>query len=258
MKVAAIEDGLEQAFWNHVNKDQLDYYFFIFDWTQNREQTKILMATEGKKIEGLTLIYADHIVQLRGSRKAVEALLDSVNLETVELQVPLDCEDIVTRKYKPKMTCDLMLMSLAKGEENVQIKHPPVKLGVKDAAEVAGIMRKADPTWWGNITTEDRKSSLQSTYWLGIKRDNRIASIGMIRFFDFGSHVGVVATDEHYRNEGYATSMVSALVQEGLKVSSTVLIHVLSGNAPAVRAYSKVGFKPYKHYLLMRAEKIKD
>jgi predicted GNAT family acetyltransferase len=35
------------------------------------------------------------------------------------------------------------------------------------------------------------------------------------------------------------------------------LIHVLRNNASAVKVYSRVGFKPYKHYLLMRAERIK-
>jgi predicted GNAT family acetyltransferase len=46
---------------------------------------------------------------------------------------------------------------------------------------------------------------------------------------------------------------VSALVQEILKRSPIALIHVIADNAPAVRAYSKVGFKPYKTYLSIRS-----
>ena len=259
MKIVSIQDGFEKAFWNHVNQDPLHYFFFILDWKERPEQTKIFMAIEGEKIQGLMLVYADAVVQLRGNREAVEKLLDSLSLEKVELQAPLDCEDIVTRKFTPQIRYELMLMTLKKGEENIQVTSQPVRLGPEDAEEVAEIMKKADPEWWGErVTVENRKESLAMNYWLGIKRDGKIVSVGNTRFTDFGSNIGVIATDERHRNMGYATSIVSALVQEILKRSPTALIHVLSNNAPAVRAYSKVGYKPYEHYLLMRAEKTKN
>jgi len=258
MRIASIRDGFENAFWNHVYQDPLHYYFFILDWKERPEQTKIFLAMEGKKIRGLMLVYADAIVQLRGNREAVEKLLDSVSLEKVELQAPLGCEDIVTRKYSPQIRYELVLMTLKKGEENIQVKSNPVRLKPEDAEEVAEIMRKADPEWWGDIAVENRRESLEKTYWLGMKRDGKIVSVGNTRFADFGSNIGVIATDERYRNMGYATSIVSALVQEILKRSPPALIHVLSDNAPAIRAYSKVGYKPYRHYLLIRAERIKS
>jgi ribosomal protein S18 acetylase RimI-like enzyme len=146
---------------------------------------------------------------------------------------------------------------LNKGEEKLQIIHEPVRLGPEDAEEVAEVMRKADPEWWGDITAENRRESLEKTYWLGIKRNGKIVSVGNTRFDDLGSNIGVIATDERYRNMGYATSIVSALVKEILNKSPTALIHVLSNNNPAVRVYSKVGYKPYKYYLLVRAEKVK-
>jgi RimJ/RimL family protein N-acetyltransferase len=257
LKVVSIEEGFEQAFWNLVNQDPFHYYFFILDLKQRPEQTKILLAMEEKKIHGLMLVYADLIVQLRGNRKAVTELLDYVNLEKVELQAPLDCEDIVTKKYKPQIRYELVLMTLNKGEEKLQIIHEPVRLGPEDAEEVAEVMRKADPEWWGDITAENRRESLEKTYWLGIKRNGKIVSVGNTRFDDLGSNIGVIATDERYRNMGCATSIVSALVKEILNKSPTALIHVLSNNNPAVRVYSKVGYKPYKHYLLVRAEKVK-
>ena len=259
MKIVSIRDGFENSFWNQVNQDPLHYYFFILDWKERPEQTKIFMAMEGKKVQGLMLVFADEVVQLRGNPQAVEKLLDSINLEKVELQAPLNCENIVYRKYAPQIRYDLMLMTLKKGEENIQIGTQPVRLGPEDAEEVAEIMRKADPEWWGErVTIENRRESLERNYYLGIKRDGKIVSIGNTHFTDFGSNIGVVATDERYRNMSYATSIVSALVREILKKSPPALIHVLSNNAPAIRAYSKVGYKPYKHYLLIRAERIKS
>jgi len=257
LKVISLEEDLEKIFWDNVNKDPLNYYFFIFDWKLNRDQTKILLAMEGEKVEGLMLVYRDYIAQLRGNHEAVKLLLDQLNLEKVELQAPLNCEDIVLRKYSPKFKAEIILMHLRKGEENIQIKTVPVRLGIEDAEEIAEIMRKADPEWWGEVAAERIRLGMKDVFWLGIKLDRKIVSIGNTRLLDFGSNIGVVATDEKYRNRGYATSIVSALVKETLKTSSTTLIHVLSNNAPAICVYSKVGFKPYKSYLTIRGEKIK-
>jgi predicted GNAT family acetyltransferase len=103
-----------------------------------------------------------------------------------------------------------------------------------------------------------QRKSLETRFWLGIKQDGKLVSIGGTRLMDFGSNINAVATDGHHRNRGYATSIVSALAQEIFKHCQTALIHVVKDNASAVRAYSKVGFKPYKHYLVMRADKKKS
>jgi predicted GNAT family acetyltransferase len=93
---------------------------------------------------------------------------------------------------------------------------------------------------------------------LGIRYDGKLVSVGLTRFVDFGSNIGAIATDQDYQNMGYATSIVSALVQEILKNSPRALIHVLSDNGPAIHVYSKVGFKPYANYLFIRGKKINE
>lgn len=252
MKVIPLDQSVEKAFWNHVNQDQLDYHFFIFDWKLNKDQTKITLALEKEKIEGLMLVYRDSVVQLRGKREAVKLLLDQLDQEKVELQVPLNCVDIALRKYSPKIREEMILMQLRRGEENIQITTVPVRLGTEDLEEVAELMQEADPLHWGEVTAETLRMRVGGAFWLGIKQKQRVVSMGSARLTDFGSNINVVATKEQYRNRGYATSIVSALVKEILKTNQTALIHVLRDNAPAVRAYSKVGFKPYKTYLSIR------
>ena len=262
MRVVSVEDGFERVFWDVVNKDPLNYYFFIFDWTRRREQTRVLLAMEDGRVVGSMLIYTaqgrDDVVQLRGSRKAVERLLESVDFERVELQAPVDCEDIVLRRYRPWFRHVLVLMCLKKGEENLQVKHALVKLGVEDVGEVVDVMRGVDPEVWGDLDVERQKLAWKDAYMLGIRQDNKLVSVGLTRFVDIGSNVGAIATDKAYRNRGFATSIVSALAEEILKRSPPALIHVLSDNAPAVRVYSKVGFKPCKQYILVRAKRIID
>jgi len=262
MKIVSVEDGFERVFWDVVNKDPLNYYFFIFDWTRRREQTRVLLAMEDGRVVGAMLIYTaqgrDDVVQLRGSRKAVEQLLESVDFERVELQAPVDCEEIVLRRYRPWFRHVLVLMCLKKGEENLQVKHALVKLGVEDVGEVVDVMRGVDPEVWGDLDVERQKLAWKDAYMLGIRQDNKLVSVGLTRFVDIGSNVGAIATDKAYRNRGFATSIVSALAEEILKRSPPALIHVLSDNAPAVQVYSKVGFKPCKQYILVRAKRIID
>jgi len=252
VEIVSVTNGYEQIFWDYVNRDPLDYYFFILDWTQRREQSKIFLAVEGEEVLGSLLVFADYIVQFRGSREAVQKLLDYSNLEKVELQAPLNCEDIICQKFKPRVKQVMVLMRLNRGEEHVCLTATPVRLNVEDAEEVAALMRRCDPEWWGETNAEQLKQRWQNVFWLGIKLQGRLVSIGNTRFVDFASNIGVVATDEHYRSRGYATSIVSALVEEILKRSPIALIHVIADNAPAVRTYSKVGFKPYKAYLSIR------
>lgn len=261
MKIIPLDESLEKPFWNYVNQDPLHYYFFIVDWQQRRERTQILLAKEADRIEGMALIYADYIVQLRGNSKTVESLLNYVNLDRVELQAPIDCEDIILGKYlssSPSSKHGLILMRLNKGEESPQGTNAPVRLGTEDAENVVKIMAEADREWWGDLTPETQRKTLETGFWLGIKQKGKLVSVGGTRFFDLASNISTVATDEHYRNRGYATSIVSGLVQEIFKHSPTAIIHVMRDNGPAFRAYSKVGFKPYRHYLLMRGERIKS
>lgn len=254
MRTVSVQDGFEEGFWKFVSQDFLDYYFFIFDWKHRREQTRIFLALEDSQIQGLMLLYADEIVQLRGNKKAVESLLNVVDLENVELQAPVDCEGIVLGKYRAESKHIVVLMSLKKGEENLLIKHAPVRLSMDDVGEIVEVMSKADPESWGDLSRAKRH--WQDAYMLGIKRNDKLVSIGLTRFVDFGSNISAIATDKNCRNMGIATSIVSALVQEIFKNSSMAIIHVLKGNMPAVRVYTRVGFKPAKQYFFIRGRKI--
>jgi len=257
LKVVSSEDGYEQAFWNHVDRDRLEFYFFIFDKRQNRDKTQVFLALEGRKIEGLMLIYAGRIVQLRGTREAVKALFEKeVDLEHVELQAPLDCEDIILRRYRPSLKFEIILMSLRKGEENIRMKHVPVRVGDEDVEEFVEVLRKADPEVWGDLDIEQQKAAWKDAFLLGIKYQGKLVSVGNTRFVDLASNIGAIATDEGYRNMGFATSIVSALVKEILENSPVAIIHVRKDNASAIQVYSKVGFKPCKRYLLIRGNRI--
>ncbi len=244
----------ESHFWKYVNQDPLDYYFFIFDWKYKKAQSEIYLAIdELNEISGLMLIYNKHIVQIRGNLKSAKLLLDSLKEKSIELSVPLDCKDLILQKFpSPKLFQEITLMKLQKGAENIQITEKPQNLDFKDAEAIATLMRISNPDYWADLTSESLATIFSETIWVGIKDKQTLASIGVATSIESASHIMFIATDKKYQNRGYATSIVSTLVMEFLKKSPTTIIYVISNNKPAIRAYSKVGFSPYRSYLFLK------
>ena len=150
MEIVPVAKESERVFWNHVNRDPINYYFFIMDWTQNREQTKIFLAIEGEEVLGSLLVFADSVVQFRGSREAVQKLIECVKFDKVELQAPPDCEDVICQRFKPRIKEYMLLMRLNRGEEHhIHSAEPLTRLNVEDADKVASRLRRCDPEWWG-------------------------------------------------------------------------------------------------------------
>jgi predicted GNAT family acetyltransferase len=258
IQIVDLDEDSEERFWGHVNKDPLDYYWFIMDWKYRKEDTKIQMAVKDDRIEGMMVVFMDSIVQVRGDREAVRELLNHLDQEEIEMMAPLDCEDLVLEMFEPQIENEMFLMHLEKGDEKIQRVHEPTELSMEDAEQISKIMREAYPDWWGHKTPEKVKKSMGDLYWLGVKQDENILSFANTRFAEVGSNIGVVATHKDHRNKGYATSVVSALVQEILKRCDRALIHVLKDNLPAIHTYKKVGFKPFKSYtMIKKATRIK-
>ena len=259
LEIIRLTESLEPRFLEHVNKDPLRYYWFILDWRHQRNDTEIMMAVDGDRIEGMMLIFKKSIAQLRGNPAAVESLLDRLDLEKAEIIAPLDCRDMILKKYKTSREYEMMLMSMEQGQENVQILHKPERLSLSDSAGIAKVVREANQEWWDDVTADRVQTSIRDNLWLGIKREGRLVSVGSTRFADIGSNIGIIATDREYRNRGFATSLVSALVREIFQRKTKALIHVLSDNDPAVRVYTSVGFKPYvTSFMMKHGEKMHD
>ncbi len=257
MKVLPLDSRLEPLFWKHVYQDIPHHYFFILDMKRDRASTKIFLAlNQENRIEGMMLIYRQSIVQLRGSVDAARALLAELDIEKIEIQGLEEHRALILDKFKKaKKILELILMILRRGAETLQIRHPVVTLSTADAEDIAALMRHGDPEWWGETTSRQIAERMNEHLWLGIKVDEQLVSIGGATLDVWGSNIGTVVTHEKHRNKGYATSIVSAMVEQILQKSNLALIHVESNNPPAIRAYTKVGFKPYKKYFVARAEK---
>jgi len=257
MKIVSLDSTLEPLFWKHVYLDIPDYYFFILDMKHDRDKVKITLAlNQQDSIQGIMMVYRDYVIPLRGNTEAVKTLINGLNAEKIEMTMPAECRHLaLPSRYDMKKTIDLTLMALRKGEETPKIKHDLVRLTAADAEDIATLMRTSDPSWWSEIKAEQIAQRMATRLWLGIRVNEKLVSIGGATLDEWGSCINTVATHENYRGRGYATSIVSALVEQMLRHSNLALIYVETENTPAVRAYTKAGFKPYKKYIVIRAEK---
>lgn len=253
--MALLTDDYMPAYMEIVTRDYTDYYFFVYDVLLQRERTKVWLAIDGREIVGLMLVYNDSMVQLRGSPETVGFLLSTLNLENVEVEVPRDCLDMLLAKFPVYKTLENMtIMRLEKSKENLQIGFEPERLTAKNAWEVARLMRESYPLMWREMTAETVKTltSPKETLMLGIRQDGRLAAFGSAMLTP---HVGLVCwlgTSELHRRQGYCTSVLSTLVQQGLKSAECIAIHVLDENVSARRIYEKIGFRPYRYYVLLK------
>ena len=254
MKVVPLTSSLEDKFWSHVYKDLLDYYFFIFDWTHNREQTKIFLAlSDSDEIAGMMLLYMERIVQLRGSPEAAKSLIENLCPVSVEVSAPIECKNVLLdRLHKPTFVEEIFLLSLKKDQEHIAVSFEPQILHKRDAKAVCELMKQAYPEHWNDMTVDFLKEIFDETVWLGIKDGNRLAALGVAADYAIGHHIMFIATEAQYRNRGYATSIVSTFTKQILERSETVSIFVSKNNGPAIRSYTKVGFRPYKEYLYIK------
>ncbi|UCD92447.1 MAG: hypothetical protein JSV43_00495, partial [Methanobacteriota archaeon] len=169
LEIVNLDDNLEEKFWEHVNQDPLDYFFFILDWKFDRDRSEIFLALEENEIKGLMLIFNKSIVQIRGDYEAARILLDHLDMKEVEMNAPEELEDLMLEKYEPKISNQIVLMYLRKGEENIQKSHEPLRLSEEDAEGIAGLMRTSYPDWWGDTTAERIRNHMKRSFWLGMK-----------------------------------------------------------------------------------------
>jgi hypothetical protein len=255
LQIAELTERLEDKFLDYVKCDYYDYYFFICDWLLQKSKTQVYLALEGSCIVGLMLIYEGNIVQLRGESKVINFLLDNVKVVDATIQAPLECEKLLTERYpsfKQKET--VMLLSLKKGQERLNIKVKPQRLGESDAEEIAALMRESYPKMWSDIAAQyvRERFGVEQSLWLGIKIGRRLVSFGYATITSSVSHVTWVATLPGCQNRGYATSIISMLVKECFKQSIGAVIYVMDNNAAAKGVYVKVGFRFYKSYIFLK------
>jgi ribosomal protein S18 acetylase RimI-like enzyme len=255
MQLITLTADNEKQLFRLLETDYCDYYFFIYDYLLQKAKTQIIFAQQDHAVKGLMVLYDGHIAQLRGEKAAVDFMLENFAPQYTDIQVPQECESLLFKKFPgAKLKANVTLMRLNKGQEHPAITTQPQKLNSLDAADIAELMHVCYPKMWSDIPKVAVQTILayKETAFLGIKDGDKLVAFGYAMLTPKVSHVTWIGTNPQYEKRGYATSIVSALVQESLKVADSAIIYVMNDNPEANGVYSHVGFKSYKQYAFIK------
>ena len=80
--------------------------------------------------------------------------------------------------------------------------------------------------------------------YLGIHEDGKLVAMAGERLKPYGyTEISAVCTHPDYRGRGYASSLVSILIQRITKRNEIPFLHVRRENVDAIHVYDKLGFK---------------
>jgi len=119
---------------------------------------------------------------------------------------------------------------------------PPVKHGLEDLdiSQVDEMLALVELTKPGPFF---RRTPELGSY-LGIHDSGQLVAMAGERLRPFGhTEISAVCTHPKYRDHGYASSLVSALIQKIMKRNEIPFLHVRTENDGAIRVYEKLGFK---------------
>lgn len=249
MKIVPLNSETKSLFWKYVENRLEEYFFFIMDLKDYANLTKIFIAIDNtEEIQGMSLIYKDKQVQIRGSETAAKILLENIDLRSKEITVLLAHKKLIYHEFiKNKKEMQLNRLTIHSGENIVYNQFDSEELKDSDREEIVQLYNKADPEYWGKVKSKDLIFN-ESHRWFGIKIDAQIVSFSQIWIGDDVGIISTVATHPDFQNRGYATSLVSYSLLELFKYSPLALIHVRADNASAVHTYQKVGFKVFAEY----------
>lgn len=94
------------------------------------------------------------------------------------------------------------------------------------------------------LTTEEARRMLRKRRYYGVFADGKLVSIACayVRMADVWV-VGDVFTHPDYRGRGYAKAATSAITGDAVSSGAVAVLHVASGNKPAIRVYRALGYK---------------
>jgi predicted GNAT family acetyltransferase len=117
------------------------------------------------------------------------------------------------------------------------VEHNFEELNISDVDEMLALVELTKPGPFLKRTPE-----LGS--YLGIRQAGKLVAMAGERLKTYGyTEISAVCTHPDYRGPGYASSLVSILIQRITKRNEIPFLHVRTENVDAIRVYEKLGFK---------------
>jgi ribosomal protein S18 acetylase RimI-like enzyme len=211
----------------------------------------------GEGVEALLLVYAGGglpvvLAVAEGGRSRLRALLQAAASQPLLPRrfyahfSPGLAEVVSAAGYRLEPHGRFLKMGLVEPErlEGIDTREA-VRLRPEDRESLLALYAEAYPGNWFD------PRMLETGCYYGIYRGGRIVSVAGIHVYSpryRAAALGNITTHPAYRGQGLAARVTAALCQALRAGIDTIGLNVLADNAPALSAYTRLGFHPVAEY----------
>jgi len=244
-KVLKISDNNRKTTIAWLKKDVLKNAFAIYDLQYEQSFTDMYLALDEKGlIDGYMLVYTRlkyPSVILEGHPETAKVLLEKLQTKQMIMpDIPQGYIQIVKEKFpNAKFYLENWMLISRNQLRSIESHYCVRRLNVSDAYQLA-ILR--DKTSKQDVATYAETIRKLAVYGIFINEKLVSSAQALVQLPEVWI-VGGVYTQPEYRNKGFATQVVYALTKEALRKAKSASLFVRSNNYPALRVYTKIGYK---------------
>ncbi|RLG55084.1 MAG: hypothetical protein DRN99_03680 [Thermoproteota archaeon] len=245
MPVVRVTWDMREGVVEQLKRDLLANVFAVYDLQHDFENTEMYACLEEGEVKGYVLVYhgtAYPSVCVEGSKEAVAELVSYIPQGKLIAHVPLHLADLVLGRLPGSRVYRETWMAVRRGEACFYESRLVRRLSSGDAEQLYQLLstREDRPP----LELEDVRARLERSPTYGVFLEGRLVSYaGSFIQLPEVWMIGGVYTHPAYRNRGYATLATSAVTKEALEKAEMAALFARSDNHPAIRVYTKLGYR---------------
>lgn len=245
-------EELSYSLWRSVvrlyRRDPVVHVYLAYDLLYELENTRASFEVSGGEIVGYVLAWRGPRINGVHVWGRAENLLDCVPLDrgaVVQVHERELVEPLLERLSEGSVAELEEYLTMCVDEESFTPlgADAAVRLDPENSRHVARF-RELKLLSGVFLTLEEAKRMLGKRRYYGVFADDELVSIACayVRMADVWV-VGDVFTHPDYRGRGYAKAATSAITRDAVSSGAVAMLHVASGNEPAIRVYKALGYR---------------
>ncbi|HYK93733.1 MAG TPA: GNAT family N-acetyltransferase [Thermoplasmata archaeon] len=251
--VASVSSGMDRAWLeDQARHDPVMHAYALWDLDYAPDRVEFRVLREGGVPVAYLLIWHGNlgtVVHWVGSDRP-DALLDALPPRPLIAVVPEPVGEAVCAARAPARTYRIRVMSRAAGAVPSPVPDPRIRrLRSADVPELQGFAARADEWVRRGYTRPMRLDDppIPEAIW-GAFDGPRIVGVASTHVKRASVWIiGGVYVDPAHRNQGLGRALTAAAVAEADATGAATALFVRDDNAPAVRAYERVGFRTLRY-----------
>ncbi len=218
--------------------------YLLGDLENRDKRCRVAFHFEGEKIDGVVfkVEFPDFpFFWIIGSSTAAHSLAHEISGEKFAITTEENLLPMITKMFPgSRVFRELVMHVSAKNAVNV----PNVSVRLLNHEDVHELSTSFMPMAGRPPPEERAREMISDNDSFGNFFNGEIVSRGQIDAkSEYGWAIGRIFTKPEFRNRGFATTLVSSIVQYASKETDDMVLYVREDNEPAITSYRKIGFK---------------